>query len=60
MSIIASRFLVEQHHLLKTLIQVDEGTFPFQQHLKAANNLLLLLTHACFPPFGQLTTQHMV
>jgi hypothetical protein len=60
MSIVGSRFLVEQHHLLKTLVQVDEDTFPFQQHLKTTNNLLLLLTHACFPPFGQLFSQQVV
>jgi hypothetical protein len=60
MSTVASRFLIEQHHLLKILVQVHEGTFPFQQHLKAANNLLLLLTHACFPPFGQLISQQVV
>ncbi len=60
MSIVASRFLIEQHHLLKTLVQVNEGTFPFQQHLKATNNLLLLLTHASFPPFGQLISQQVV
>ncbi len=60
MSIVASRFLIEQHHLLKTLIQVNEGTFPFQQHLKTTNNLFLLLTHAGFAPFGQLINQQVV
>jgi hypothetical protein len=60
MSTVASRFLIEQDHLLKTLVQVDEGTFPFQQHLKVANNLLLLLARACFPPFEQLINQQVV
>ncbi len=60
MSAVTFRFLIEQHHLFKTLVQVDEGTFPFQQHLKVANNLLLLLTHACFPPFRQLISQQVV
>jgi hypothetical protein len=60
MSTLTFRFLIDQHHLLKTLVQVDEGTFPFQQHLKVANNLLLLLRHVCFPPFGQLISQQVV
>jgi len=46
--------------LLKALTQVDNNTFPFQQHLKAACDLLLPLTFTCLLPFEQLIKQQMV
>ncbi len=46
--------MVDQHpFLLKTLAQVNNNTFPFQQHLKVACYLLPPLL-VCFPPFEQL------
>jgi hypothetical protein len=53
--------MVDQHHfLLETLAQVDNNTFPFQQHLKMACDLLPALARACLPPFEQLIKQQMV
>ncbi len=46
--------------LLEALTRVDNNTFPFQQHLKGACDLLLPPTRACFPSFEQLTGQQMV
>jgi hypothetical protein len=46
--------------LLEALAQVDNNTFPFQQHLKATCDFLLPLTCACLPSFEQLIKQQMV
>jgi hypothetical protein len=40
--------------LLEALTQVDNNTFPFQQHFKAPGDLLLPPILACFPSFEQL------
>jgi hypothetical protein len=53
--------MVDQHpFLFEALTQVDNNTFPFQQHLKAACDLLPPLACACLPPFEQLIEQHIV
>jgi hypothetical protein len=50
--VIVARFMVDQHHFfLKALTQINNNTFPFQQHLKAACDRLPPLTYACLPPF---------
>jgi len=46
--------------LLEALTQVNNNTFPFQQHLKGACDLLPPPTRACFLSFEQLTGQQMV
>jgi len=46
--------------LLKALTQIDNNTFPFQQHLKVACDLLPPLTFACLLPFEHLIKQQMV
>jgi hypothetical protein len=54
-SIIVVRFMVDQKpFFLETLMQVDNNNFLFHQHLKAACDLLLLLTNVYFFPFEQL------
>jgi len=51
-SIITARFMVDQcPFLFEALIQVNNNTFPFQQHLKAACDLLPLVAYACLLPF---------
>jgi hypothetical protein len=52
--------MVDQHPFLEDLICVDNNTFLFQQHFKAACDLLSPLTHACFLSFEQLIMQQMV
>ncbi len=60
-SVIVARFMVDQCPvLLEALAQVDNNTFPFQQHLKAACDLLPPLTHVCLPPFEKFIRQQMV
>ncbi len=50
--VIATRFMVDQRpFFLKTLAWVNNNIFPFQQHFKAACDLLPPPTHVCFPPF---------
>jgi hypothetical protein len=59
--IIVIKFMVDNcFFLLKVLTQVDNNTFPFQQHFKTTCNLLLPPVHACFLPFEQLIEQQMV
>jgi hypothetical protein len=60
-SIIAARFMVDQcPFLLEALTQVDNNSFPFQQHLKVACDLLLPLIHTCFRSFEHFIEQQMV
>jgi hypothetical protein len=55
-SIIVVRFMVDQcPFLLEALTQVDNNTFPFQQHFKVTCDFLPPPTHACFPLFEQLS-----
>ncbi len=50
-SIISIKFMVDQHpFLLETLAQIDNNTFLFQQHLKAACDLPFPIC----PPMGYL------
>jgi hypothetical protein len=50
--LIVARFMVNQHHFfLKALTQINNNTFHFQQHLKAACDLLPPLACACLLPF---------
>jgi hypothetical protein len=50
--VIAARFIVDHHpFLLKALAQVDNNTFPFQQHLRTTCDLLPPLACVCVPPF---------
>ncbi len=59
--VIIVRFMVDQHpFLVEALTQINKNTFPFQQHFKAACDLLPPPTHACFPPFQQLIRQQIV
>jgi hypothetical protein len=46
--------------LLEALAQVDNNTFPFEQHLKATCDLLPPLACVSFPPFKQFIEQQMV
>ncbi len=46
--------------LFEALAQVDNNTFPFQQHLKVACDLQPPLAHVCFVLFEQLIGQQMV
>jgi len=51
-SVIVIRFTVYQHpFLLKAITRVNNNTFPFQQHLRVARDLLPPLTCVCVPPF---------
>jgi hypothetical protein len=60
-SVIAIRFMVDQcPFLLEALARVDNNTFPFQQHIMVACDLLPPPTHACIPPFEQFIGQQMV
>jgi hypothetical protein len=53
--------MVDQcHFLLETLTRVENNTFLFQQHLKAACDFLPPLIRVCLPPFEQLIEQQMV
>jgi len=57
-SIIATRFMVDQcPFLFEMLAQIDNNTFPFQQHLKAASDFLSPPARTCLPPFEQLIMQ---
>ncbi len=59
--IIVIRFMIDQQpFLFETLAQVDNNTFPFQQHFKTTSDLLLFLTWVYFPRFEQLIRQQMV
>jgi hypothetical protein len=46
--------------LFEALTQVNNNTFPFQQHLEATHDLLPLVAYACLPPFEQFIRQQMV
>ncbi len=46
--------------LFEALTRVDNNTFPFQQHVKVACDLLQPLTHTCFLSFKQFIRQQMV
>ncbi len=60
-SIIATRFMVDQcPFLLEALTLVDNNTFLFQQHFKAACDLLPPPICACFLSFEQFIEQQMV
>jgi len=51
-SFITARFIVDQRpFLLETLTQVNNNTFPFQQHFKTTCDLLPPLVCACPFPF---------
>jgi hypothetical protein len=53
--------MIDQHlFLFEALTQINNNTFPFQQHLKAACDILPPPTLACLPPFEQLIRQQMV
>jgi hypothetical protein len=59
-SIIAVRFMVDQHpFLFEALARVNNNTFPFQ-HLKATCDLLPPLVGTCFLPFEQFIMQQMI
>jgi hypothetical protein len=45
---------------LKALTWIENNTFPFQQHLKAACDFLPPPTHVCLPPFEQFIEQQIV
>ncbi len=50
--VIDVRFMVDQHpFLFEALTQININTFPFQQHLKVACDLLPPPTHMCLFPF---------
>ncbi len=52
------RFMVDQHpFLFEALARIDNNTFPFQQYLKVACDILPPLARACFFPFEQLIRQ---
>jgi len=52
--VIANRFMVDKRpFLLQALAQVNNNTFPFQQHLKVACDLLPPLACVCLFPFEQ-------
>jgi hypothetical protein len=54
-SIIVIRFMVDQcPFLLEALTQINNNTFPFQQHFKAPCDLLPPPACACFASFEQL------
>jgi hypothetical protein len=59
--IIVVRFMVDQHpFLIEALTRIENNTFPFQQHLKAACELLLPLARAhVFFLFEQFIKQQM-
>jgi hypothetical protein len=46
--------------IFEALAQVDNNTFPFEQHLKVACNFLPPPVHVCLFPFEQLIEQQMV
>ncbi len=59
--IIAIGFMVDQHpFLFETLAQVDNNTFPFQQHFKATSDLLPPLVRVCLLLFKQFIRQQMI
>jgi len=50
--IIHVRFMVDQcPFLFEVLAQVNNNTFPFQQHLKVTCDLIPPLAHVCLFPF---------
>jgi hypothetical protein len=54
-SIIVIRFMVDQcPFLFEALTQINNNTFPFQQHFKAPCDLLPPQARACFASFEQL------
>jgi hypothetical protein len=60
-SIIVARFMVNQcPFLVEALVQVNNNTFPFQQHLNATCNLLPSPALACLHLFEQFIGQQMV
>jgi len=60
-SIIVDRFKGDQcPFLLEALTRVDNNLFFFQQHVKAACDLLPPPAWACLPPFEQFIGQQMV
>jgi hypothetical protein len=60
-SIITIRFMVDQHpSLFEALAWVNNNTFPFQQHLKVACDIVPPLVRTCFLSFEQLIEQQMV
>jgi hypothetical protein len=53
--------MVDQHpFLFETLAQVDNNTFPFQQHFKATSDLLPPLVRVCLLLFKQFIRQQMI
>ncbi len=57
---INTRFMVDQlSFFLEVLTQVYNNTFLFQQHFKAACDILPLIVRACFLLFEQLIGQEM-
>jgi hypothetical protein len=60
-SIIVARFMVDPcPFLFEALVRVNNNTFPFQQHLKEACDLLPCLAWMCLPPFEEFIGQQMV
>jgi len=53
--------MVDQHpFIFQALTQVDNNTFPFQQHFKTTFNILPLLASVCLLPFEQFIEDQMV
>jgi hypothetical protein len=53
--------MVDQHpFIFQALTQVDNNTFLFQQHFKAAFNILPFPARACLFPFEQFIEEQMV
>jgi hypothetical protein len=46
--------------LFEAFAQVDNNTFPFEQHLKVACNFLPPPVHVCLFPFKQLIKEQIV
>jgi hypothetical protein len=60
-SIIIARFMVNQcPFLVEVLMQINNNTFPFQQHLNATCDLLPSSTSTCLHLFEQFIRQQMV
>jgi len=60
-ALIVSSFMVDQHpFLFEALTWVDNNSFPFQQHLKVACDLLPPSIRGCFLSFKQFIRQQMV
>jgi hypothetical protein len=59
--IIVDKFMINQRpFLFESLVQVDNNTFPFQQHLKTICDLIPPLARAYFSFFENLIGQQMV